>query len=120
MRIRMVLGAILLIAACGETAETSITTAGSDTTVPGAEDVTTVAEVTTTSATEATTTMAGEAAGGENPCVLVTPEIVASTFGATSASGEPGVARNCHLTIDGGVSRSVEVFHYGSSDQWEG
>ena len=120
MRKGMVLGAILLIAACGGTADPSSTTAGSDTTVPGAEDVTTVAEATTTSATGAITTIAGETASGEDPCALVTPEVVASTFGATSASGEPGVARNCHFTIDGGVARSVEVFHYGSSAGWDG
>lgn len=69
---------------------------------------------------ESTATVAAEAATGEDPCALATPETVAEAFGAASASREPGVARNCHFTIEGGVAPSAEVFHYGSSDGWDG
>jgi hypothetical protein len=67
---------------------------------------------------EATTPVADPS--GEDPCALVTPEQVAAAFGATSASGEPGIARNCTFTIEGGLAPTVEVFHYGSSGSWEG
>jgi hypothetical protein len=56
----------------------------------------------------------------DDPCALVTPEDVASAFAASSASGEAGIARNCSFTIVDGVAASVEVFHYGSSSQWDG
>jgi hypothetical protein len=45
---------------------------------------------------------------------------VAAVFGGASASGEPGIARNCTFTIEGGLAPTVEVFHYGSSADWEG
>ena len=45
---------------------------------------------------------------------------MASAFAASSASGEAGIARNCSFTIVDGVASSVEVFHYGSSSQWDG
>jgi len=105
---------VLLVACGGDGATTTVTSPGSDTTVAESEPAP------STTAAADTTTTAGESAGAEDPCALVTAEVVASTFGATSASGEPGVARNCHFTIDGGVARSVEVFHYGSSDGWDG
>jgi hypothetical protein len=66
----------------------------------------------------ATTSMAE--ASAEDPCALATPEEVAAAFGATSASGEPGIARNCTFTIEGGLVSTVEVFHYGSSADWAG
>jgi hypothetical protein len=109
---RTVLGVIVLIASCGGTAETT-TTAGDGTVDPTSEDITTVVEASTTSA-------AAETETSDDPCSLVTPEVVATSFGATSASGEPGVARNCSFTIDDGVATSVEVFHYGPSSQWDG
>lgn len=112
MRTRMALGLIVMLAACGGTAGTTTSTGGG-TTAPAAEEVPTVAEATSTSDTADSET-------GDDPCALVTAEVVASIFGASSATGEPGMARNCHFTIEGGVSNSVEVFHYGSSDQWDG
>ena len=47
-------------------------------------------------------------------------ESVAAAFDATSASGEPGVARKCTFTLVDGLVPTVEVFHYGSSTDWDG
>jgi len=113
-RILTAITLVLLVSCGGEGATTTVPSPGADTTVAIADPA-----PPTTAAVETTTT-SGAATGGEDPCALVTAEVVASTFGAASASGEPGVARNCHFTIDGGVARSVEVFHYGSSAGWDG
>jgi len=115
MRSRMVMamGAILFVAACGGTADTTTTAAAGGTTVPESEDATTVVETTTT-------TVAVETEASDDPCALVTPEIVAAVFGGASASGEPGIARNCPFILVDGLAPSVEVFHYGPSSQWDG
>ncbi|MGH8924682.1 MAG: hypothetical protein ACRDWA_08640 [Acidimicrobiia bacterium] len=75
---------------------------------------------TTGSATDGGETTASSTGVVENPCDLVAPETVASVFGATSASGEPGIARNCTFTMAGGVAPSVEVFDYGAASDWDG
>jgi hypothetical protein len=51
---------------------------------------------------------------------LATPEQVAAAFGATGASAEPGIARNCTFTLEGGIAPTVEVFHYGPASGWVG
>jgi hypothetical protein len=105
--------AVLLLVSCGGSGSTTSTgSVGDVTTVPGTESA-------ATSTTAVATTASGEP-GAEDPCALVTPEVVASAFGAASASGAPGVARNCSYTIVDGVAPSVEVFHYGSASQWDG
>ncbi|MGH8950932.1 MAG: DUF3558 family protein [Acidimicrobiia bacterium] len=116
MRLRILTAiTVVLLASCGgEAATTTVASPGADTSVAESETA-----PSTTAAIETTTTT-GAAAGAEDPCALVTAEVVASTFGAASATGEAGVARNCHFTIDGGVAPSVEVFHYGSSANWDG
>ncbi|HEX6145242.1 MAG TPA: hypothetical protein VF083_00600 [Acidimicrobiia bacterium] len=116
MRSRVMLGlaVALLVVSCGGTGST--TTSVSDaavTPVPGTD-----ADPTSTTTGSVTSTSSGTAA--DDPCALATPEEVASAFAATSASGEEGIARNCSFTIVGGVAPSVEVFHYGSSSQWDG
>ncbi|MGH8943714.1 MAG: hypothetical protein ACRDWF_12920 [Acidimicrobiia bacterium] len=85
-------------------------------------DTTTVAEEPATAAPtieETTTSAAGETSTGLE-CGLVPPETVAAAFDATSASGEPGVARNCTFTLVDGLVPTVDVFHYGSSTDWDG
>jgi hypothetical protein len=103
---------MVLIAACGATAETTTTGGDGVTTAPPSEEVSTVVEASTTSA-------AVESEADDDPCSLVTSEVVAASFGGTSASGEPGVVRNCSFTIVDGVVTPVEVFHYGSSSGWD-
>jgi hypothetical protein len=109
----MAMGAILFVAACGGTADTTTTAAAGGTTVPESEDATTVVESTTT-------TVAVETETSGDPCALVTSEVVAAVFGGASASGEPGIARNCSFILVDGPAPSVEVFHYGPSSQWDG
>lgn len=113
MRLRsgLVMGVILLMASCGGTSGTTTTASGGDTTPAEVGATSTIVDdVTTSAAPEAT----------EDPCALVTPEVVASTFGATSASGEAGIAGYCSFTLADGVASSVVVFHYGSSSEWDG
>jgi hypothetical protein len=38
---------------------------------------------------------------------------------ATSASAAPGIARKCTFTLVDGLVPTVEVFHYGSSTNWD-
>ncbi|MGH8949407.1 MAG: hypothetical protein ACRDXF_11160 [Acidimicrobiia bacterium] len=87
------------------------------------DDVTTMAEQPATAPTiEETTTSAAaeEAASTGMECALVPPDVVAVAFAATSASGAPGIARNCTFTLVDGLVPTVEVFHYGSSMDWDG
>gem|GEM_PF-1768548 len=109
----IVLGVLLAGVSCGSDAETTTTLV--------TDDATTLAEQPAPAPTieETTTSAAGETSIGLE-CALVPPEIVAAAFDATSASGEPGVARNCTFTLVDGLVPTVEVFHYGSSTDWEG
>ncbi len=110
-----VMAFVLAVASCGGDGGTS-ETASSPT--PGSgDDVTTTSGDTTTSVGATTT---GAAATAEDPCSLATADEVAAAFGANSASGEAGIARNCSYVLEGGVAPSVEVFHFGSSAQWDG
>jgi hypothetical protein len=103
---------VLLFVSCGGSGSTTSSESDDDgATVPATES-------TSSTAGSATSTV-GETVA-EDPCALVTPEEVASAFAASSATGEAGIARNCSFTIVDGVASSVEVFHYGSSSQWDG
>ena len=113
-RILTAISLVLVVSCGGVGTTTTVTSPGSDTNVATSDPAP------STMAAVETTTTAGASAGAEDPCALVTADVVASTFGATSASGEAGIARNCHFTIDGGVANSVEVFHYGSAAGWDG
>jgi hypothetical protein len=124
MRTRADLTVILVVAivSCGGGAETTTTlVTGDATTLPEQPVTTTLAEQpATTTVVEATTTSAAaEAAAGEDPCVLVPAGTVASIFSATSASGAPGIARQCTFTLVDGLVPTVEVFHYGASSNWD-
>ena len=59
-------------------------------------------------------------AASEDPCALATPAMVQEAFGGSSSDGEPGQARNCSFEIDGGTALSVDVYHYGSVEFWDG
>jgi hypothetical protein len=63
---------------------------------------------------------AASAPGGTalGACDLAEPAQVGDIFGGTVTTEEPGVARNCHYPIEGGVSRSVEVYYYGTESEW--
>jgi hypothetical protein len=113
MRRRFLLATVvaLVLVSCGGDGSTTTIADGGETTVPDSEPAVTSTISVATSAPET---------GTDDPCGLVSADVVASIFGSTAASGEPGIARNCHFEIQDGVSRSVEVFHYGSSDQWDG
>jgi hypothetical protein len=107
---------VVAITACG--GDVAATTAPAGDTI--AESGTTEASVeeTTTTVAAGVTTLADVTA--EDPCALATPEQVAAAFGATTASGEAGIARNCSYTLDGGITPTVEVFHFGASSGWDG
>ena len=111
-RIMFGLATVVLLVSCGGSGSTTSTGSPDDgATVP-------VTDPSSTTTGPATST-SGETVA-DDPCALVAPEDVASAFAASSASGEAGIARNCSFTIVDGVAASVEVFHYGSSSQWDG
>ena len=94
MRTRVALAVIvgLAIVACGAGAETTTTLATGDaTTVAEQPDTTTLAEqpATTTVVEESTTSAVAEAAAGEDPCVLVPAETVASIVAAAETVSRP-------------------------------
>jgi hypothetical protein len=104
------------VVSCGGDGGTTATSASATTRASTTGASTTTADVTTTQG--ATTTVA--AVSEEDPCALATPEQVAEAFGASSASGEPTIARSCSYTLDGGIAPTVEVYHFGSSSGWDG
>ncbi|MDF2729788.1 MAG: hypothetical protein K0T01_1574 [Acidimicrobiia bacterium] len=108
------LGVLLAGVSCASNAESTTTSESGDTTTLAEEPTTTAPTI-----EETTTSAAGEAVAGEDPCVLVPAETVASIFVATSASAAPGIARQCTFTLVDGLVPTVEVFHYGSSTNWE-
>jgi len=119
----LVLGVLLAGVSCGGGTDTTTTAATGEVHTSVAQtEITEGTEATETTNTmvEATTTSAvGEAATGLE-CALVPAGTVAAAFDATSASGEPGIARNCTFTLVDGLVPTVEVFHYGSSTDWDG
>jgi hypothetical protein len=109
----LVLGVLLAGVSCSS--------GGAETTTSVSGDATTLAEQPATAPTieESTTSAAAETATGLE-CALVPAGTVAAAFDATSASGEPGIARNCTFTLVDGLVPTVEVFHYGASTDWDG
>ena len=110
----LVLGVLLAVVSCGSGTESTTTAVTEDATTSEAQSETTNVTVEST-----TTSAAGEAATGLE-CALVPAGTVAAAFDATSATGEPGIARNCTFTLVDGLVPTVEVFHYGSSTDWDG
>jgi len=55
-----------------------------------------------------------------SPCDLTTSETVAEVFGGTVAEGVEGQARNCEYTVEGGAAMLVEVYYFGTADEWDG
>jgi hypothetical protein len=110
----LVLGVLLAGVSCSTGAETTTLVTDDATTLAGRADTTIVI------AEEPTTSAVAEAASGPDPCFLVPAGTVASIFEAASASGEPGIARNCTFTLVDGLVPTVEVFYYGASTDWDG
>lgn len=122
MRTRVALSVILVltVVSCGGGAESTTTAVTGEVSTSAAQAESTETTETTNTTVEATTTStAGETATGLE-CALVPAGTVAAAFDATSASGEPGIARNCTFTLVDGLVPTVEVFHYGSSTDWDG
>jgi hypothetical protein len=46
------------------------------------------------------------------------PAVVADIFGGT-ATEEPGDARNCTYTLQGGSVRQMIVYYYGKASEWD-
>jgi hypothetical protein len=122
MRTRVALSVILVltIVSCGGGTESTTTAATGEVNTSAAQAESIVTTETTNTVVEATTTSAAGATSTGLECALVPPDIVAAAFDATSASGEPGIARNCTFTLVDGLVPTVEVFHYGSSTDWDG
>ncbi len=116
----LVLGVLLAGVSCGGGAESTTTSVSDDATTSVGQAESTVTTETTNTTVEATTTSATGTSSTGLECALVPPETVAAAFDATSASGEPGIARNCTFTLVDGLVPTVEVFHYGSSTDWDG
>ena len=116
----LVLGVLLAGVSCGGGAESTTTLVSDDATTSVGQAESTVTTETTNTTVEATTTSATGTSSTGLECALVPPETVAAAFDATSASGEPGIARNCTFTLVDGLVPTVEVFHYGSSTDWDG
>ena len=114
MRSRFIFATVaaLMLVSCGGEGSTTTISDGGVTTVPDSDPV-------RSSTTSVPVSTSAAQTGTDDPCGLVSADVVASIFGSTAASGEPGIARNCHFEIDDGVARSVEVFHYSSSDGWD-
>jgi hypothetical protein len=74
---------------------------------------------TMTSAADTETTAASGSGGISSACDLTEPEVVVDVFGGT-ATAEPGIARNCIYTLQGGSVRQVAVYYYGTSSEWDG
>jgi hypothetical protein len=55
-----------------------------------------------------------------DPCSLASPQMVAAAFGGNASEGVAGPARNCTYTLTGGSLETVNVYHYGSADDWDG
>jgi hypothetical protein len=118
MRSRLLLATavILAVVSCGGDAGPTVTSAIGATDMSEAAATTAGGEMTTTIGA-ITTVVAGSE---EDPCALATPEQVAAAFGGTSASGAPGLApRTCTYTVVGGVTPTVDVFHFGASEHWD-
>jgi hypothetical protein len=113
----LVTAVMLVVVSCGGDGGTTATSAAG--TTESDQSVVTSAGQDTTTSVGATTTVPA-AATAEDPCALATPEQVAAAFGAASASGEAGIARNCSYTLEGGIAPAVEVYHFGSSSGWDG
>jgi hypothetical protein len=123
MRARTVLLVMAIMSAvvsCGGDGGTTATSVPATTPTTATED--TAAATTAVATTEVVATTGGAAEGGSTgmECALVPPDVVAAAFQGESASGEPGIARNCTFTVVGGLVPTVEVFHYGSSADWDG
>ncbi len=122
MRTRVALSVILVltVVSCGGGTESTTTAVTGEVNTSAAQAESTVTTETTNTVVEATTTSAAGATSSGLECALVPAGTVAAAFDATSASGEPGNARNCTFTLIDGLVPTVEVFHYGSSTDWDG
>lgn len=60
-----------------------------------------------------------EATSETSPCDLTTDETVAGVFGGSVESSEEGEARNCEYTLVGGSAKLVEVYYFGTADDWD-
>ena len=116
----LVLGVLLAGVSCASGTDATTTLVTEDTTTPAEAPTIEEQPETTTTVQEPTTSAPAEAATGPDPCALVPSGTVAATFAAASASGEPGIARNCTFTLVDGLVPTVEVFHYGASSDWDG
>ncbi|WP_229053374.1 hypothetical protein [Aeromicrobium sp. Leaf350] len=57
--------------------------------------------------------------GDVSPCDLTTEETVAEVFGGTVESAAEGEARNCEYTLSGASVMLVEVYYFGTADDWD-
>ncbi len=74
---------------------------------------------TTTTGAGTETTAAPGGGGISSACDLTEPAAVADVFGGT-ATAEPGIARNCIYTLQGGSVKQVMVYYYGKASEWDG
>ena len=120
-KVLLVTAVMTAVVSCGGDGTTA-TSASATTQAPTTEQsaAPTTVEVAPTVEVATTTSGATEAGSTGMECALVPPDVVAASFQGESASGEPGIARNCTFTIVGGLVPTVEVFHYGSSADWDG
>ena len=62
---------------------------------------------------------APSASGDTSPCDLTSDDTVAEVFGGTVESSEEGQARNCEYTLSGAPATLVEVYYFGTADDWD-
>lgn len=62
----------------------------------------------------------GGGGGVDSPCDLTDSTVVESVFGPTVSEGVEGEARNCSFEHEPGPVISIDVYHFGSDDGWDG
>jgi hypothetical protein len=55
----------------------------------------------------------------QSACDLTDPETVADVFGGTAKGEKPGPSRNCEYALEGTEVNPLNVFYFGSSDEWD-
>ena len=53
------------------------------------------------------------------PCDITEPDVVADVFGGTVEGETLGTSRNCSYAVKDGAAADVEVYYFGTADQWK-
>ncbi|KQY58865.1 hypothetical protein ASD11_04335 [Aeromicrobium sp. Root495] len=68
--------------------------------------------------TEPSTAPAASGRVPSEPCEVTEPAVVADVFGGTVSEESLGTSRNCSYRVKDGAAADVEVYYFGTADQW--